>query len=142
MIPEADGVRRYVHRVRVRAEDLDELGHVNNVTYLRYAEEAARRHAASRGFALADFRAAGILPVVRKHAIHYLRPALPSDALTVLTEVVRLQGARAVRRTEIRREVDGELLAQAETEWVWVDPERGRPRSAPAAVREAFGFGD
>ena len=140
MRDEGDPARRHVHLVDVAEIDLDELGHVNNVTYLRYAEEAARRHSAERGFDLEAYRAAGVVPVVRSHTIRYLRPAMPNDTLSVSTEVVALTGARALRHTEVRRARDGRLLAHADTEWVWLDTARGRPRAVPEAVLAAFGF--
>ena len=50
----------------------------------------------------------------------------------------RLDRRRAVRHTDIRRADDGALLAEADTEWVWVDAVRGRPVAVPEAVRSAF----
>ena len=130
--------RRMSIELQVQDADLDELGHVNNAHYLRYAEEAARAHSAARGLPLDAYQALGALPVVRKHTIRYRRPALPGDRLEVTTEVRRIDRRRAVRHTDIRRAGDGALLAEADTEWVWVDAERGRPVPVPEAVRSAF----
>jgi len=129
---------RWTLELRVREADLDELGHVNNAHYLRYAEEAARAHSAARGFPLEAYLALGALPVVRRHEIRYRRPALPGDTLSVTTELRRLDERRAVRHTDIRRAGDGTLLAEAITEWVWVDAARGRPVRVPKPVLEAF----
>lgn len=133
--------RRLTIELRVQESDLDELGHVNNANYLRYAEEAARAHSAARGFSLQAYVDLGALPVVRRHEIRYRSPALPGDALAVTTELRRFDSRRAVRHTDIRRVADGTLLAEADTEWVWVDAERGRPVRVPEGVLEAFGFG-
>ena len=35
----------YSHLIRVQLDEIDELGHVNNTVYLRYAEDVARAHA-------------------------------------------------------------------------------------------------
>ena len=133
---------RLTLELQVQDADLDELEHVNNATYLRYAEEAARAHSAARGFPLAAYVALGALTVVRRHEIRYRRPALPGDTLAVTTELRRLDGRRAVRHTDIRRAADGTLLAEADTEWVWVDAERGRPVGVPEGVQAAFAVAD
>lgn len=133
--------RRLTIELTVRDGDLDELGHVNNANYLRYAEEAARAHSASRGLPLEAYMAMGALPVVRRHEIRYRRPARAGEQLAVTTEITRLDGRRATRHTDIRRADDGALLAEADTEWVWVDAERGRPVRVPRSVLEAFDFG-
>lgn len=129
---------RHTIEITVAEGDADELGHVNNAYYLRFVEEAARAHSAARGLALADYRRLGALPLVRAHSIHDRLPALPGDRLRVTTEIVRLEPVRAVRRTEVRRASDDALLAEAETEWVWVDASSGRPVRVPPAVRRAF----
>jgi acyl-CoA thioester hydrolase len=130
--------RRLTIELEVQDTDLDELGHVNNAHYLRYAEQAARAHSAARGFPLEAYVRLGALPVVRRHEIRYRRPARPGDRLAVTTELRRLDSRRAVRHTDIRRADDGTLLAEADTEWVWVDAERGRPVRVPQDVLEAF----
>jgi len=130
--------RRMTIRIDVRDGDLDELGHVNNANYLRYAEEAARAHSAARGFPLEAYMALGALPVVRKHEIRYRKPATAGEALDVTTELKRLDRRRATRHTDIRRASDGTLLAEAVTEWVWIDAEEGRLVSVPDGVLAAF----
>ena len=134
-----DPARGMTIELSVQDDDLDELGHVNNAHYLRYAEAAARAHSAARGFTLATYRELGALPVVRRHEIRYRRPALPGERLRVTTELTRLDGRRAVRHTAIRRAHDDALLVEADTEWVWVDTEGGRPVRVPGAVLAAFG---
>jgi len=130
--------RRMTVRIAVRDADLDELGHVNNANYLRYAEEAARAHSAARGFPVEAYLALGAVPVVRRHEIRYRRPAAAGETLAITTELTRLDRRRATRRTDIRRASDGELLAEAVTEWVWVDAQAGRLVQVPEAVLAAF----
>lgn len=137
----AAAARRMTVRIDVRDADLDELGHVNNANYLRFAEEAARAHSAARGFPLEAYQELGALPVVRKHEIRYRRPATRGDALDVTTELRRIDRRRATRHTDIRRASDGALLAEAVTEWVWVDARSGRLVSVPDGVLAAFEAG-
>lgn len=125
---------------RVQEEDLDELEHVNNAVYLIYIETAAREHAIREGFRLEDFKAHGVIPIVRSHHITYYKPALRGETLLVSTEVKEVSGPKAVRHNQIKNATTKELLAEAMTEWVWLDAETLRPKRVPKTIREAFGF--
>lgn len=129
----------YRHTIEVLPEDTDELGHVNNVVYLRYIEDVARAHADRVGMTFEVLRQLGAVPVVRRHVVTYRRPAGLGDTLEVSTRIERGRGMRWLRRNEVRR--DGELLVEGETEWVWIDPATRRPLDVPEPIREAFGFG-
>lgn len=110
--------------LRVAAADIDQLGHVNNVSYLRFVQEAAERH--WRAAAPADVQA-GYVWVCRRHEIDYLKPAFEGDELAVRTWVGAPAGATWERFTEIGR-ADGITLVTARTDWVLIDAASGRPR--------------
>jgi acyl-CoA thioester hydrolase len=114
----------YEFIMRVAAVDIDQLGHVNNVSYLRYVQEAAERH--WRTAAPADVQV-GYVWVCRRHEIDYLKPAFVDDDLTVRTWVGTPSGATWERFTEIRR-ADGTPVVKARTDWVLIDAASGRPR--------------
>ena len=130
----------FSHVITVGPEAIDDLGHVNNAEYLRYFEACARAHADSVGAGMDFMRAHGVVPVARQHVIKYHKPAQLGERLTVSTEITQAQGVRARRHNEARRVANGELLAEMDTDWVWVDPARGRPRALPGALIEAFGW--
>lgn len=132
--------RSFSHVIDVRPDDLDELQHVNNAVYLTYVENVARAHADSVGLSLDVLLRLGVVPVVRRHVVTYHRPAFLGDRLVVSTLVVSSRGMRATRHNEIRREHDGVLLVDTDTDWVWINPETGVPRPVPDDIREAFGF--
>jgi acyl-CoA thioester hydrolase len=121
----------YVLSLRVVADDFDQLGHVNNVAFLRYVQDAAVAHwqAAAPSELQRQF-----LWVVRRHEIEYLKPGLPGDELAARTWVGEPAGARWDRFTEIVRAADGQVLVQARTEWVLLDAETGRPRRVTAEM--------
>jgi acyl-CoA thioester hydrolase len=129
--------RSFTTRWRVRVYELDANGHVNNSVYLAYAEEVAALHAESFGFGRAWAMQRGGMWVVRKHAVTYYRPAVYGDELELTTRVDEMRGARGVRQTAIKV-VDGPLLADVTTEWVWVRAADGRPTRVPADVIEVF----
>jgi acyl-CoA thioester hydrolase len=127
---------QYRVRVTVKPEDIDELDHVNNAVYLRYVELAARSHAASVGLDFEGMVARGGVFVVRRHTITYFRPARDRDELEIATKIGEMRGARASRFVWILR--GDEVLAEAETEWVWIEPKTRRPRAMPDEVVHAF----
>ena len=65
---------------------------------------------------------------------------MDGEALLALTWVATLGGARSDRRTEIRREKDGAVLARARTTWVLVQVASGRPTRVPAELLKRYGF--
>ena len=133
--------KAYFEHLRDVAEgDIDELGHVNNAVYLRYVEACGRAHSDGLGLTLEVFREHGVVPVIRKHEITYHRPATLGDRLLISTQVAKIGGPRAVRHNQVRLAEDETLLVDAVTEWVWLDPESGRPKRVPQKVLEAFGF--
>ena len=116
--------------VAVRADDIDQQGHVNNVAFVRYVQDAAVAHWLAA--APADVRA-GVTWVVRRHEIEYHKPGLPGDELVARTWVGEPSGATWERFTEIGR-VDGPVLATARTVWVLLDAATGRPRRVDSRV--------
>jgi acyl-CoA thioester hydrolase len=129
----------FTTRWRVRSYELDSNGHVNNAVYLAYAEEVAVLHAEARGFGHEWTAQQGGAWVVRKHDIVYHRPARLSDQLELTTTVLEMRGARGLRRTRIEL-VEGPLLTEIETEWVWVRVADGRPTRLPEELRKAFSY--
>ena len=151
-IPDADvlwsdlpDTRRHEQVVTVTSGDLDDLHHVNNTVYLAWCEDVARAHALRLGMGTDALSALGAVPVARQHIITYHRPALLGDQVRVRTALTLHAGVRSVRAYALDRvnpgdPADGVRLAECQTEWVWVDPQSGRPKRAPAPVSAAFGF--
>ena len=116
---------------------IDANGHVNNVEFVRWMQEAAVAHADAAGCTAAT-RDAGATWVVRSHHVEYLRPAVAGDRVRVITWVANVRRAFSLRRYEFRRAGDGTVLARGETNWVFVDSETGRPRSIPPPAMTGF----
>lgn len=121
--------------VDVGPGDIDELGHVNNIVYLRWVQEVATAH--WRAAAPPDAVDA-VAWVVRRHEIDYRHPAMPGDRIAVRTWIGRAEGLTFERLTEIVRAPDGRVLAEARTLWIPVDARSGRPTRVSAEVRRRF----
>lgn len=120
----------------VQPEDIDQMGHVNNVVYLRYAQDAAVAHwlAFASEEQLRDY-----VWVARRHEIDYLRPAFPGDELLARTWVGEATGATYERFVDITRPKDGEVLAKVRSVWVLLDAKSLRPRRITEGLRTRFG---
>jgi len=120
-----------VHR---RFSDLDPLGHVNNVAYHDYLQEA--RVGLIGDLALVSN--ADYAQIVVRQEIRHVRP-LGYAREPVLIEVWISQMARTSYTVEYRiRDSDGEVAAEATTLLAVVDAESGRPVRIPEAVRLAL----
>jgi acyl-CoA thioester hydrolase len=127
----------YHHALVVRGDALDENGHVNNMHYVQWMQDAAVQHSDSVGCSRVT-RDEGATWLARSHAIEYLRPAFLGDRITVLTWVSDHRRVRSLRKYKFVREADGAVLARGETDWVFVDTASGKPRQIPEVVMSTF----
>lgn len=120
--------------LRVRHYEMDALGHVNNAVYQNYLEQAAIEHSEHLGLTLDVYRELAGVFVMRRVEIEYLRPAVAGDTLEITTWLQEMRGSRAIRRYEIRKQNQDELLVTAEALWVWVEAKTMRPRPIPSVL--------
>jgi acyl-CoA thioester hydrolase len=130
-------IRIYRHEFRVPEDAVDRNGHVNNVAYVQWMQDAAVAHSNASGCTKATFEM-GSTWVIRSHRIEYLRPAFADDQITVLTWVSNFRKARSLRKYKFVRASDGLVIAKGETDWVFVDASSGRPRPIPDHVAQVF----
>lgn len=126
----------YRHEHIVHADEIDPLGHANNVSYVQWMQDAAIAHSAAQGWPLSRYREAGWAWVVRRHTVEYLFPAAQGDRITVKTWVADMQRVTSLRRYEIL--CGDRLLARAETNWAFIRTADGRLTRVPEAVLTSF----
>jgi acyl-CoA thioester hydrolase len=117
----------------VAPADIDGQGHVNNVVYLRWMQEAATAHWDS---AAAPELKARVNWVVTRHEVDYKAPAFAGERLVARTWVGEPSGATWERFIEIRRVADDRLLARGRSIYAALDPATGRPRRVDAGLRK------
>lgn len=122
----------------VNADDIDPLGHVNNISYVRWIQDIAIAHSVALGLDLAEYARLAAIFVVRRHEIDYLRPILRGDVIDARTWIASVMAAKCVRLTELRRGSDPDPVARANTVWAYVDLKTGRPTRIPAHVKEVL----
>ncbi|KRV47890.1 thioesterase [Wenjunlia vitaminophila] len=117
---------RHRYACPLRWSDMDAFGHVNNVVYLRYLEEAR----IDLMFRLAPGNGSEALSggsVVARHEISYLRPLVHRHEPVIVESWITDIGAASLT---IAYEVkdDEQVYARASTVVVPYDLARGRPR--------------
>jgi len=115
--------------------DIDENGHVNNVVYLRWAQDMGVAHWKSRAPAEAQATWAWI---ALRHEIEYRRALLPGETAQGRTWVAEApEGPRYDRFIRLDGP-DGQMCAQVHTTWVLIEQSTGRPRRVPEWITRMF----
>lgn len=128
----------FTHTFEVPDSSIDGYGHVGNIEYLRWMQEVATAHTASEGWTLDRYRQSRAIWVVRRHAIDYLMPAYAGERLDLHTWIEWVRDCQSVRRYLLTKAGAHRALVRAETLWVCVDPETGRPKRVPEDFIQAF----
>jgi acyl-CoA thioester hydrolase len=127
----------YGYVMTIPADSIDGNGHVNNVSYVRWMQEAAIRHFEALGGTPLMLEA-GATWVVRSHKIEYLSPAFAGEEVEVHTWIANARRVRSLRKYEFVRPSDGRVLVKGETEWVYVDARDGHPVTIPQHIVKLF----
>ena len=112
-------------------DDIDDLGHVNNVVYLRWVQDVASAHWKT---AAAPTDLDRLAWVVTRHELDYKAAAFLGDALVGRTWIGATTAITCERFVEIRRGKDDRLLVASRSVWVPVDRTSGRPRRIDDSV--------
>lgn len=114
---------------RVRFQDCDPFGHLNNARYMDYFLEAREDHLRDYyGFDLFEHASReGKSWVVSRTQIAYLEPAKQSDQVKIVTRLVS-KGDGSIRNEDLMYDVSGKKLkAMIWIDFAFVDLKRGRP---------------
>ncbi|HSM55062.1 MAG TPA: thioesterase family protein [Candidatus Sulfomarinibacteraceae bacterium] len=124
--------------IPVRYDECDMYGHVNHANYLRYMQEGAFAASAAVGYDVKRYEELGHYWLVHESDVEYVAPLRYGDTVEVTTWVANFRRVRSRRAYELRRAGDGQLVARAHTDWVYLDRERQRPAPVPQEMIEAF----
>ena len=110
------------HPIGIVPDDIDHMGHVNNSVYLKWVQDAVIRYWES--LAPAD-AVARHLWVALSHEIRYRRPAFLDDLVIANVIAERVEGAKALFTTVIKR--GEEVIAEVTSSWCCLDSVTRRP---------------
>lgn len=127
----------YRYDITVPHSAIDENKHLNNVTYVQWMQDAAIAHA-NHTACTQETNAVGATWVVRAHRVKYLKPAFEGEEIAILTWITTIRKVRSQRKYKFFRISDQAVLAQCETDWVFVNVKTGSPMAIPTQVANAF----
>jgi acyl-CoA thioester hydrolase len=138
----------YEHALIVSDRDIDQVGHVNNVVYLQWMQDAAVAHSSALGWSAARYQQHGAGWVARLHQIEYLRPAFEGDQVIIRTWVADMKKVTSLRRYQMVRNdppkddptgpLKETLLAVAHTNWAFIDYTTQGPKRIPIEIASAY----
>nr|WP_148864769.1 acyl-CoA thioesterase [Marinobacter fonticola] len=124
----------------VKSDDVDRLGHANNVVYVRWLEDVSWAHIESLGMTWDVHEATGRAMAITRTEIDYLAAANQGDHLLLGTWLVDFDGRfRSARRFQLMRQGDGKCLARALSTHACVDLKTQRPARVPKEYGEILG---
>ena len=127
---------RFTMPITVSETDIDEVGHVSNLVYLRWVLEVAMEHSRARGWDYPDYKTFGAVFMVRRHEIDYIAQVTVGQTLAAETWVDSWRAASCIRKTELIR--DGNVVCRAATTWALISLGSGRPIRIPDDMRDVF----
>lgn len=128
----------FTYKFIVNEDPKNYIRHVNNLSYLQWFIDTAILHSDSLGWGMQACKDKGLAWVVKTHQIEYLAEALQGDELIIHTWIHKINKTRSTRRYKCLRVDNGKLIAKAETQWVLVDYETGRPQAIPQDLAYKF----
>mgnify|MGYP002777441661 CR=1 FL=1 len=123
-------------RLPVAAADIDELGHVNNIVYLRYAQEIAIAHWRSRA---TPEMLSKYVWVVLRHEADYRSALTLGDEADVRTHVAdQAVGPAWVRYVDIYKAGAAKPAVQIKSNWCLLDAVTRRVKRVPPEIVQRF----
>lgn len=121
--------------ITIQPSDIDENGHVNNISYLKWVQEVAIAH-----WTLVSTKEMReqYLWVVSRHEIDYLKSAYIDSKLMAKTWVTEPQGAKSERYVTIYDGETNTILSQIKTTWYLLDFKTKRPKRIEADIVNLF----
>jgi len=130
--------RIFTSGITIVESDIDVQGHVNNTRYVAWMQDVAVAHSTAQGWSMERYVAEGAGWVVRQHTITYKRPCFLGETITACTWIAGFAPRQSPRKYLFWRAADRAVLAEAETQWVFIDLKTGRPTKVPESLRTAF----
>lgn len=125
----------YVHPITIIESDIDGQGHVNNIIYLKWVQEAAIAHWTS----VADINMQeSNFWVVSRHEIDYLKSAYLNSKLVAKTWVTEPQGAKSERYVAITDAETETVYANIKTTFYLLDAKSKRLKRIDAEIVNVF----
>ena len=134
-----DYLNPYTMKVQVIPEEIDQLGHANNRVYLNWIMTAAYAHSESKGLSVDDYLNIGVAMVAKRHELNYIAATFVNDELIIGTWIATNDNRfNSQRNYQIIRLSDDKTILRAETDWVSVNIQTGKPQRMPEEFIQCY----
>jgi len=118
----------------VKEDEIDDLNHVNNVVYNKWANDIAVKHWLT---VAGDKLRESVDWVMVKHTLEYKAAAVLGDTIMIKTQVGKATNATYERFIEIYNATTNQLLVRTESVWCAIN-EHGRPTRISQELKDLF----
>ncbi len=130
--------RKLTFTEKIYTYDIDFVGHVNNINYIRWLENGRVRLLEAIGMPAFDLAVSdGILPVLTETTIRYKKALFLNNTVTVEVWLSELGNASAIMEFRFLNE-KGELCAEARQKGLFIDRKTMKPVRLTDEYRKAF----
>ncbi|MCX2746055.1 thioesterase family protein [Mangrovivirga sp. M17] len=126
-------MKEYTQDIKVLPGHIDELGHVNNIIYLKWVQETAKSHWET---VASKTMQEEYLWVVLRHEIDYKLEIFADDIVRTKTKVLNMKGPLSKRSVEIYS--NNKLAAKAITTWCLLNKTTRKPMQIPEEFAQLF----
>jgi len=125
----------FKYQFTVPKSAIDEMNHVNNVMYLQWIQDIAKKHWEAKSNEAIRNK---YVWVALNHYIEYHKPAFEHDELTIQTWVDIHRGAKSERHTKIIHATSQKVIVTAKTLWCLLYKETLRPTRINQEISTLF----
>ena len=125
-------------QLQVQAEDIDVLGHVNNVKYVDWMQDIAMAHIDELGLGLKEYIELKHAMVAVEHHVQYRKAAFEGESLILRTWLSEINALYLFRQYAFYRPSDQSLLFMGNTKWACIEISTGRPKRMSPTFTQAY----
>ena len=128
---------KFIQTHVVQEQHIDPNKHLNNIVYVQWMQEIAIAHSDRCGWSTQKYHQNQCTWFAKSHFINYIFPGCLNDNINLETWVDNIKKCSSLRKYHFSNQ-HGKCIAQAETQWVFIDIITGRPKSIPQNIKQAF----
>ncbi|GGX12606.1 acyl-CoA thioesterase [Aquimarina muelleri] len=125
----------FEYHLAVPKSAIDDMEHVNNVVYLQWVQDIAKKHWESKTDKAIQNT---YVWVVLNHFIEYHHPTFENEKITLQTWVDNYRGVKSERHTKIINTTTQKVLVSAKTSWCLLYKESLRPARITDEISTLF----
>ncbi|AYA04388.1 acyl-CoA thioesterase [Acinetobacter sp. WCHAc010034] len=125
-------------KITVQPEHIDVLGHVNNVVYLSWMQDAATAHIEALGLGLKEYLELKHAMVAVEHHVQYRKAALQGEEIILRTWLNDINALYSFRQYAFYRPSDRAVLFMGNTQWACIEIATGRPKRMSPTFMQAY----